>query len=225
MSDTYNRFYNYSFTNQILLYMQGVNEPVATYKRWQEMDRQVKKGSKAKEIIRPIAYKNKDTEEMEIKGFHFVKCLFGLSETDGEELPPPEIKAWQYYTALNKLGITEIDFTMTNGNIQGYATGKQLAINPVATDKTATQLHEIAHIVLGHTNKENQSEYTTHRGIKEMQAETVAYILQNELYLAEPSALSESRAYIQGWLKDTTVPDIAIKEILRAVDKIIKAGK
>ncbi|TMD69892.1 MAG: DUF1738 domain-containing protein, partial [Chloroflexi bacterium] len=54
LGDTYNRFYQYSFFNQMLLRLQGVNEPVATYKKWQELGRQVLKGSRAKEIVRPI---------------------------------------------------------------------------------------------------------------------------------------------------------------------------
>src|SRR6266567_831963 len=54
VGNTYNRFYEYSFLNQIYLRMQGVQEPVATYKRWQAIGRQVLKGSKAKEIIRPV---------------------------------------------------------------------------------------------------------------------------------------------------------------------------
>src|SRR5438270_12160553 len=54
VGNTYNRFYQYSFLNQIYLRMQGVYEPVATYKRWQAIGRQVVKGAKAKEIIWPV---------------------------------------------------------------------------------------------------------------------------------------------------------------------------
>ena len=38
---TYNRFYPYSYTNQMYLRLQGVREPVATYRRWQAVGRQV----------------------------------------------------------------------------------------------------------------------------------------------------------------------------------------
>jgi hypothetical protein len=41
LGNTYTRFYNYSFLNQVRLMMQGTFEPVATYKRWQELGRQV----------------------------------------------------------------------------------------------------------------------------------------------------------------------------------------
>jgi len=41
VGNIYNRFYNYSYANQTLLWMQGAREPVATYKRWQALGRQV----------------------------------------------------------------------------------------------------------------------------------------------------------------------------------------
>ena len=34
VGNTYNRFYEYSFLNQMYLLMQGVHEPVATWARW-----------------------------------------------------------------------------------------------------------------------------------------------------------------------------------------------
>ena len=54
LGTTYTRFYNYSFLNQIRLMMQGVAEPVATYNRWIELGRQVRKGSKAKVVLAPV---------------------------------------------------------------------------------------------------------------------------------------------------------------------------
>lgn len=34
MGNTYNRFYQYSFLNQLLLLMQGVREPIGAMKTW-----------------------------------------------------------------------------------------------------------------------------------------------------------------------------------------------
>src|SRR5687767_10892277 len=68
LGNTYNRFYRYSFLNQMLLMLQGVQEPVNTLKRWNDMGRRVKKGSKAKAILRPIMRKseNDDGEEVQV---------------------------------------------------------------------------------------------------------------------------------------------------------------
>jgi N-terminal domain of anti-restriction factor ArdC len=80
VGNTYNRFYDYSFLNQIYLRMQGVHEPAATWARWQRLGRHVLRGAKAKEIIRPVIIhkKNKADETVEtvetVVGFKSVKC-------------------------------------------------------------------------------------------------------------------------------------------------------
>ena len=219
MGNTYNRFYDYSFGNQILLYWQGVTEPVATYKKWAELGRQVKKGSKAKAIIQPIVGKD-ESDNTEIKGFFLKNSLFSLSETIGDAVPLPEIPKWNRELALERLNIKLIPFKKNNGNVQGYANKQGIAINPVAVNPTKTLFHEIAHRVLGHTDNSD-----LHKGVKEFQAECSAYLLMIELELATWEQLSVSRAYIQEWLQDTKPTEQEIKQVFNAVDKIIKAGK
>lgn len=221
IGNTYNRFYSYSYMNQILLMLQGVNEPVATYKKWLELGRQVKKGSKAKEVVRPY-FKKDDEGEETINGFGLSKCLFGLSETTGEELPVPEIKAWSVDLALSVLDIEKIEFTQANGNIQGYSKMRQLAINPLAVNYNKTLMHELAHIVLGHTEATGEEK---HRGVLEFEAEATAYLLMHELELVTDKQDSTSRAYIQIWLSGQKPKEENIKAIFKAVDKILKAGK
>lgn len=226
---TYNRFYNYSFTNQLLLFMQGVREPVATYKRWLEMGRQVQKGSKAKAILRPVAYKetnDQGVEESKVKGFKMVNCLFTASETEGKELPPYEIPDWNPELALQNLDIEEVPWDGLDGNSQGYSVGRKFALNPVAVYPLKTMMHELAHIQLGHTAPGLQEEYETHRGLKEFQAESTAYLIMNELEMTDHMDMSESRAYVQHWLHGMERPDdAAIKQVFSAVDKILKAGR
>lgn len=220
-SNTYNRFYNYSFMNRVLLWVQNVSEPVATYKKWQELGRQVNKGSKAKFICRPISYKDKETGEYEIKGFNYVNCLFTYSETTGEDLPPVEVEAWSRDLALQTLGITEEVFANTNGNIQGYSHDKTIAINPVAKYPFKTLMHELAHVVAGHTTTEE----TLHAGVAEFQAEVTAHIIMYELAITEHFNASESRAYIQNWLDGHKPTDAEIKTVFKAVDTILKSGR
>lgn len=227
LGNTYNRFYNYSFMNQIHLMLQGLTEPVATYKVWQSLNRQVKKGSKAKYIIKPVFYKSdKEAEEYELKGFRPVNCIFSYSDTDGEELPPVELEKWHILTACENLNIKEVTYRSIDGNTAGYSTGREYAINPVAKYPLKTTMHELAHIVLGHTTEESHAEYKTHRGIKEFEAETTALLLMKELE-AHPKLWneSESRAYIQGWLKKQKPEEKSIKRIFKAVNDILTAGK
>ena len=218
LGDTYNRFYNYSYTNQILLLMQGVNEPVATYDKWRKLKRQVTKHSKGKYIIKPVFYKN-DEEDEELAGFKLIKCLFALSDTTGEELPTTTIPEFNLEKALKELKIEEIKFNHLNGNIQGYSKNNQFAINPVAVNPVKTTFHELAHIVLGHTKGVNSD----HKGLKEFQAEITAYLIMKELKI--PFKEEVSRAYIQDWLNGEKPEVKAIKDVFRAVSKILTAGR
>lgn len=224
--NTYCRFYHYSFTNQILLYLQGVTEPVATYKRWGELGHQVRKGSKAYAILRPITVKREgeNGEEVSFTRFKTVKCLFTASQTDGPDLPPVEAPAWDLDAACAELDITKTDFNTVDGNVQGYSRAREYAINPAAVNSTRTTFHEIAHIVLGHTSDAGIAEYLRHRGEFEFQAEAVAYLVLNELGITDEATQSHSRAYIQEWLAGQTPSDKLLREVFTATDKILRAG-
>jgi hypothetical protein len=229
LSDTYNRFYPYSFLNQIALRMQGATEPVATYKKWLEMQRQVQRGSKALAILRPIVFNKEDEfgfQERKVRGFKWVKCLFQYSQTEGEDLPPYEPVAWSRERALASLAIKEVAFTELNGNIQGYANeDDELAINPAARWPLKTTMHELGHLVLKHP-KWSEDEYQQHRGIAEFQAEATAYLAMNEIGARDQMNPAESRAYIQNWLKTTNKPDEGqMRAVFTATDKILKAGR
>jgi hypothetical protein len=224
----YSQFYKYSYLNEVYLRMQGIHEPVATYARWKAIGRQVLKGAKAKEIIRPI-YVTHETEEgdteQRLVGFKPVRCIFTLSETTGADLPATELPAWDLVRALGALGIREVPFESLNGNVQGYSHGTEFAINPIAVRPNKTRFHELAHIILGHTLQHHYGEYATHRGIMEFQAEAVAYLAMNELGQLDEETASTSRGYIQHWLRDERPPDQAIREVFTATDLILKAGR
>lgn len=227
ISSIYSRFYPYSFNNQVLLWMQGVTEPVATFKRWQEMKRQVKRGSKAKAILRPITIKLKDElddqgQPKQLTKFKLVNCLFGASETEGDELPEYVPPTWSEEKAFAELDIKRAPFEMLDGNVQGYSFGRNVAISPVAAYPVKTLFHELGHVVLGHTVGKQGEEY--HRGIAEFQAEATAYLCMNDQGLTEHFDAAASRGYIQSWLKGETPPDAAIREVFKAVDVILRAG-
>jgi len=216
-SNTYNRFYNYSLINRMHFMLQGIKEPVATYKKWQELGRQVRKGERSNYVVRPIFYKDKkDPTKTILGGFKPVNCIFSLSQTEGEEIYF-EIETWDKVKALSKLNIKEINFEHIDGNAQGYATSEGYAINPVAKYPTKVMFHELAHIVMGHIGSDDKRE------IKEFQAESVAYILMNELELTCFDA-SESRSYIQNWLGKNKPTETEIKAVFKAVDTILNSG-
>jgi antirestriction protein ArdC len=239
LGTTYSRFYSYSFLNQIRLLIQSVAEPVATYNRWQELGRQVRKGSRAKIVLAPVLISRevKDAagnvvfgddgrprKHQILVGFRDSRTVFGYSDTEGDELPPVQLPSWDVETALAVLGVDRVAFDMINGNTQGFSfedgNGRHLAINPVAAYPAKTLLHELAHLMLGHCEQGDQ----THRGVAEFEAEATAYLVAKELELIAWDA-AESRAYIQGWLSGAEVTEDNITRVFAAVNKILTAGR
>lgn len=233
ISKCYSTFHNYSIGNQILAYSQlAAREmplaPIATYKKWAELGRQVKKGSKALALVMPVTVNKKDdvgTKTGECFQFFTLKNnWFTLDQTEGADFANEVVTPnWCAATALTALEITQIRYESADGNSQGYAIGKNIAINPVAALPHKTRFHELAHVVLGHTlENAMHDDDRTPRDIREVEAESVAYILCSVLDLP---GLAESRGYIQGWLSGSDISDKSAQRIFGAADKILKAGK
>src|ERR1017187_8188836 len=141
--EAYSRFWNYSLGNQILALMQcraRVIEPgpLASFNRWKELGRHVRKGQRALELCMPLKLKAKEWDEKRAKDnpaptadgeepgcrtiFVFKKNWFVLSQTEGAPYEPEPIPAWDRAAALTALNIREEAFALVDGNTQGYAT-------------------------------------------------------------------------------------------------------
>jgi N-terminal domain of anti-restriction factor ArdC len=156
----YSLFWNYSLGNQILALLQA-NErgiplgPIASFNRWKELGRHVKRGEKAITLCMPVTCKRTikeqgpdgaDTDsEVTFKRFVFRRKWFMLAQTDGAEFEPPSIPTWDRARALRTLSVEEIPFESLSGNVQGYARNRQIAINPLAQMPAKTTFHELAH--------------------------------------------------------------------------------
>src|SRR5438128_11404851 len=232
----YSLFWNYSLGNQILALIQANQRgislgPIASFNRWKELGRHVKRGEKAIELCMPVTCKRTVSEkredgteaEMEItfKRFVFRRNWFMLSQTDGAEYHAPAIPAWDRARALQTLNVEEIPFEMLNGNCQGYAKGQQIAVNPVAQMPAKTTFHELAHIELGHTSEAVHDSETLPRNLKEVEAESVALLCLESLGM---DGTEFCRGYIQSWLSGDTIPERSAQRIFAAADKILKAG-
>lgn len=233
ISKCYSTFHGYSIGNQLLAWSQCVARdiplgPIATYKKWAELGRQVSKGQKAIALVMPVTINKKDaagekTGEV-FSMFTLRNNWFVLGQTEGDEyVNEVAIPAWDKAAALAKLDVTEVAFEHGDGNCQGYASGRTIAINPVAVLPHKTRFHELAHVVLGHTTDEVMADSeVTPRDIREVEAEGVAYILCSLLDLP---GLHESRGYIQNWLAGAEVSDKSAQRIFSAANKILEAGK
>jgi hypothetical protein len=97
-----------------------------------------------------------------------------------------------------------------------------LAINPLAPLKHKTRFHELAHILLGHTERSEVSDpERLPRALAEVEAEGTAYVLCALLGLP---GLDEARGYLQQWLGSASLPETNARRILVAADAILKAG-
>jgi antirestriction protein ArdC len=233
ISEAYSAFHNYSFGNQLLAWSQCTARglplgPIATYKRWSELGRQVQKGSKAISLVMPVTINKKDSDGNKTDDVFSTFVLrpnwFVMAQTEGEDFQSEAVSPdWDKSKALAALDISEVQFTLGNGNVQGYASGRTIAINPVAALPHKTRFHELAHVVLGHTSEGAlHDDERTPRDIREVEAESVAYILCAHLGLP---GLDEARGYVQGWLADAAITDKSALRIFGAAEKILKAGR
>lgn len=239
ISQAFNRFHGYSIGNQVLALMQcrqrGIEAgPIATFMRWKDLGRHVCKGQKALTLCMPVTVKGKRSDEtpedaneeetFTVTRFVYKPHWFVLAQTEGAEFKAESVPGWNADKALSALDIERASFRMMDGNVQGYAQGRCVAINPVADQPESTLFHEVAHIVLGHTaeNRLNSdSADRTPRDIRELEAECVALICCESLGL--PGA-ELSRGYIQSWYQGREVPERSAQRIFHTADQILKAG-
>ena len=254
ISKAYSRFRNYSVGNQILAMIQCLERqiepgPIHTFKGWSDLGRHVKRGEKALVLCMPVTVKRKiagakhdpsllrggDGAERQIAGanddgtvnatvFTFRPHWFTLSQTEGEPYVPQELPQWSEAHTLHVLLIDHVAFQHTDGNCQGYAKDRSISVSPIAMLPHKTLFHEMAHVVLGHTQEGSRlddHEFTP-RNLREVEAECVALICCESLQL---QGTAEARGYIQHWLGKETIPDRCAQRIFKAADQILKAGR
>jgi antirestriction protein ArdC len=234
VSGAYRAFHNYSFGNQLLAWAQCMERgiqpgPIATFQRWKELGRYVRKGEKAITLCRPVTVKKTRTaddgseETTAATWFVYKNYWFVLAQTDGKELEPASIPNWDAAKAFGALEITEISFDATNGNVMGFARGRSIAVSPINPLPHKTRFHELAHVMLGHTSEgEQNDEEHTPRNLKECEAEAVALLCCSALNLP---GVEFSRGYIQSWWGvGNPIPERSAQRILKAADQILKAG-
>jgi len=234
ISSAYQQFHDYSIGNQLLAWSQclgrGISPgPMATFPRWKELGRSVRKGEKAITLCQPVTLRQQvdDAEPIEAEGvivrFVYRAKWFVLAQTDGTDLPPARIPAWDVAQAMAALDVTEVPFDHADGNCLGYAKGRSIAISPLNPMPHKTRFHELAHVLLGHTAEGLQADSEqTPRNLRECEAEAVALLCCAALELP---GIEHCRGYIQAWWgHGNAIPDRSAQRILRAADQVLKAG-
>ena len=238
ISEAYRRFHRFSISNQLLAAIQLRERdmalaPIASFSHWQTLGRKVLRGEKALALFMPVTIRQKvkdeETGEDQPTGKAFTRFVlkrqwFSLNQTEGAEyIEPLAIPEWDAAQALAKLDIQEGRFVMVNGNVQGYALDRTIAINPLAALPHKSRFHELAHVVLGHTTGAGcWDTASVSRRIQEAEAEGAAYLLCTLLDL--PGRI-EARGYIQSWLNGQELPERSAQRIFSAAQSILAAGK
>ena len=244
LSCAYTAFHGYSIGNQLLAWIQCVERgitpgPIATFMGWKDKGRYVRKGEKAIVLCMPVTIKCKPTDDKQVDAeseegkpeiftrFVYRPHWFVLAQTEGQAVEPVPIPAWDQASALDALGVVEEPFTLTDGNCQGYARQRTIAVSPLAELPHKTRFHELGHVVLGHTAEAvgglTDSDVTP-RTLREVEAEVVALVCLEALGL--PGA-EHCRGYIQHWNQHRgaePIPERSAQRIFKAADQILKAG-
>jgi hypothetical protein len=242
VSKAYSAFHGYSIGNQLLALIQCAERgiapgPISTFVGWRQKGRHVRNGEKAIVLCMPLTCKRRRTKQSAsavseedkpeaVTRFVFRPHWFVLAQTEGPDVTQTLIPQWDRRRALQTLGIVEEPFADTDGNCQGCARHRSIAVSPIAELPDKTRFHELAHVVLGHTSETDglSDSNLTPRSLREVEAEAVALICLEALGL--PGA-DHCRGYIQLWnrLRGTTpIPERSAQRVFKAADLILKAG-
>jgi len=202
----------YSINNTLLIWVQGGNI-VRGGKAWKKINRDVidwnkkififapkiKEVEKLNEYLQPIKDENGQiVKESRLIGFQEI-FVFDISNTKGDPLPVNPLKdTWElsetvkgqklwskFLKAMDKKGIV-IEFLKDgNTSLKGSTNGKKININENLSDhdKFLTGIHEYTHYL----NHFNDDRSTLTKEVKELQAESVSYVIAKKYGLKSNS--------------------------------------
>ena len=183
------RFHSYSFGNCLLIALQCPDATrVAGYGAWQKMGRQVRKGEKSLRILAPMTFQRKvELDDGSEEVSHAIRFrdvgVFDVSQTEGDPLPEVPVARLEgeapegvYERLVNFAGsigfrVEDADLAETNGDCTPSLRRIRVAIERSPVQRVKTLAHEIGHALL------HSEEVSMPRGLKELEAESVAYIV------------------------------------------------
>jgi antirestriction protein ArdC len=249
-----NSFHRYSFNNTLLIWAQKPEATmVAGYRAWQARGRQVRRGETSIKVYGPVTTREPKTDpnghpirDTDGKPVHEVRIVgvkpvsvFDVSQTEGDPLPtPPQASLLTgqapagLWDALQSF-VEAQGYTVTRGDC-GDANGitlydiRQVRVREDVDDAQAvkTLAHEAGHVLLHHPE---QREKFSCRGIVEVEAESVAYMVTAAHGL---DASQYTFNYVAGWAHNAATPggpsveDIAKatgQRVIGATDRILQA--
>jgi hypothetical protein len=211
--DVQRRFHRYSFGNVLLIALQCPDATrVAGFRRWLELGRHVQRGQKGIAILAPVVSRLKvedkaTGEEHTIvsapRAFRVVH-VFDVLQTEGDDLPEiPCHRLEGEGIAYDELTLYAegLGFRVEVGELPGETNGlcdhqtKTITVREglAPAQQTKTLTHEIAHAML------HGLDFEAPRAQKELEAESVAYIVMSTLKI---DSAAYSFGYLASWGAD-----------------------
>ncbi len=235
-------FPSYSANNVMLIFSQCPSASfICGFRSWQKnFHRHVKKGEKAIRIIAPVISEISEEDGSVRKIIRYRRVnVFDISQTEGEPLPELEPLATldgnveEYSTLLDTLcdiSPFSVDFRPLKKGVHGKTVyfGRKIEISDQLTQKQTikTLLHEIAHSYLHDLKSEVCSEYLRRLGeepgLRELEAESVAYVVSSSLGL---DVADYSFSYVARWSRGEEFPKEALNRICNLSSRLIEQIK
>ena len=241
------RFHRYSPQNQMLLAVQGAEGAVAGYRNWQRIPAQgggtcqVAKGQVGLKILAPMKGRSVQTDEVtgEEVTKHFLRGFRTVSVFhQGQLVAPPDIgqeavmptlltgenrreDVWSAVSDQLEANGYDVDLHSRspiekwNGQTN-YATRQVLIADDLEpAQQLKTLLHESAHVNLDHEGRS-----LVPRDVREVEAESVAYLLGQTIGL---DSQAYSVPYIAGWaVGDLDLVEATAVQVLATTKRLVE---
>lgn len=220
------------------------NANCRTLKQWAELGRTKIDGEPSLSILRPNVVERVEEDEETgeevtrryLAGFRTMP-VYDVSQTEGEPVPEHPSRPFTGQVAAGtvegmKARVADLGYTYSEEKIPGcdpekltgtlayvtYGT-KQVVVDErlAPPEKAAALAHELGHIECGHLEEANDADRDLHRGRRETEAESFAYMMLRARGAEPEDAAAFAPGYIAGWSKGET------RTIQQALDKSAKA--
>jgi hypothetical protein len=225
----------FSFRNQLLVQIQKAGTTrAATYNRWSQMNRQVKKGEKAATILQPVIVKAKEAtgEPSKCIGFRAL-AVFALEQTEGADLPEVKVPSLDVPEAfegavealkavalkLDGVPVTSVEIrprtALDSPTAHGWYVPATKAIVVISEGTRGAQfktlVHEYAHALMHPKGDAHSSPE------REVEAESVAFVVCHALGI---DSAEYSLPYVATWAHGTD----ALKKVTEVGSRIQKTA-
>lgn len=209
---------NWSLLNRIIQLVIGETTDARTYKQWQAVNRQVRKGEKSFCIIAPNTVKKKKddgVEEVVVIGYHPLP-VFAIEQTEGEALPIFDYTPLQVpldteilTKALSKLGCRVKYDAMRHSVLGYYRIGQKEIV--LSSPDFAVLAHEASHYVHDTIDDINKIDVAKAEVVAELSAAVICAIAGVTGYERQ------SRDYIKHYAAGCD-----FKELLKTMNSVLK---